>query len=126
MNPIGRILLIAGGLVSVGLGIAGAFLPLLPTTPFLLLAAYLFARSSPSLHGWLLNHSMLGPIIVNWERYGVIPLRAKVLALLLLAWSLAFSVWMDFHVAVLAVQGVVCGGVAVFLLTRPSNSDCQP
>ena len=53
----------ATGLLAVGLGTAGIFVPLLPTTPFLLLAGYLFARSSPRLHDWLLNHRHLGPYI---------------------------------------------------------------
>lgn len=126
MKSIGKTILAAGGLISLGLGIAGAFLPLLPTTPFLLLAAYLFARSSSSLHGWLMEHSVLGPVITNWERHGAISVPAKITALLLLAWSVAFGLWMNFHPAMLAVQGLVCGGVAIFLLTRPSRPGCQP
>ncbi|MEK6798075.1 MAG: YbaN family protein [Planctomycetota bacterium] len=58
-----RTILTALGIFNVALGTAGIFLPLLPTTPFLLLAAYLFARSDPRLHGWLLSHPRLGPYI---------------------------------------------------------------
>ena len=56
------------GMAFVALGFAGVFLPLLPTTPFLLLAAACFARSSPAFHDWLLSHRLLGPYIRDWER----------------------------------------------------------
>ena len=62
-NGLRRTILTALGIFNVALGTAGIFLPLLPTTPFLLLAAYLFARSDPRLHGWLLSHPRLGPYI---------------------------------------------------------------
>lgn len=55
------------GLISVALGTAGILLPLLPTTPFLLLSAYLFAKSSPRWHDWLINHKHLGPYIHAWR-----------------------------------------------------------
>ena len=61
---------------------AGVVLPLLPATPFVLLSAYCFARSSPRLHGWLLAHKLFGPLIRNWEQHRAISPRAKLLATL--------------------------------------------
>jgi uncharacterized membrane protein YbaN (DUF454 family) len=66
--------------VSLGLGILGLFLPVLPTVPFVLLSAWAAARSSPRLNRWLLSHPVLGPHIQRWRRGGVVPRRAKWLA----------------------------------------------
>lgn len=55
------------GLLFVGIGAVGAVLPLLPTTPFILLAAWCFARSSPRLHGWLMTSELFGPLLRDWE-----------------------------------------------------------
>lgn len=87
-----RLLFATGGLVCVGLGLAGIFLPVLPTTPFLLLAAALFARSSSRVYNWLLNHSVLGPIILEWREHRAMPRRAKRVALLLIAVSFTVSI----------------------------------
>jgi uncharacterized membrane protein YbaN (DUF454 family) len=65
------------GCVSVGLGFLGLFLPLLPTTPFLLLAAFCFSRSSTVMHHWLLSHRTFGPIIQDWNNHRVIRPRVK-------------------------------------------------
>jgi uncharacterized membrane protein YbaN (DUF454 family) len=69
------------GFVFVVLGFVGAFLPVLPTTPFLILATSCFARSSPRLENWLLSHPRFGPPLRVWRERGAIPLRAKLLAL---------------------------------------------
>lgn len=75
-----KLLLAALGLLSLGLGILGIFLPVLPTTPLLLLAAALFFRSSPRLYDWLLEHPKLGPYIKNFREHKAIPLKIKVLS----------------------------------------------
>lgn len=75
-----KIILAALGLLSLGLGILGIFLPVLPTTPLLLLAAALFFRSSPRLYDWLLEHPKLGPYIRNFREHKAIPLKIKVLS----------------------------------------------
>lgn len=75
-----KILLTILGLISLGLGILGAFLPVLPTTPLLLLAAFLFLRSNRRLYDWLMNHPKMGPYITNFIKHKAIPLRVKIIA----------------------------------------------
>lgn len=89
-----KILLIAAGLLSVLLGLIGVVLPGLPTTPFLLLAAACFAKSSPRLHRRLLENKLLGPLIKNWEETRSIPKRAKTIAFVMIAMVAVHSVWM--------------------------------
>lgn len=71
------------GTVSLLLGVIGIFLPLLPTTPFLLLSAALYFRSSPRLYAWLLEHRLLGPYIKNFRENRAIPLRVKIVSVAL-------------------------------------------
>ncbi|MDR0927265.1 MAG: YbaN family protein [Ignavibacteria bacterium] len=79
------------GLISLGLGIIGIFLPLLPTTPFLLLSAYLFSKSSKKWHQWLLQHKTLGPYIRQFQEDRAIDLRVKVIAISTLWVVISFS-----------------------------------
>lgn len=83
------------GLLSLGLAIAGIFLPLLPTTPLLLLSAWCFFRSSPQLYEWLLNHPRLGEYIRNFRENRAIPLRVKVVSVSM--------VWLTLGYCILAV-----------------------
>lgn len=89
MTKLRQILLIAAGTLSVSLGVLGIFLPLLPTTPFLLLAAYCYARSSPRLLDWLLTNRWFGAYIRNYREGRGIPMREKVLTLSLLWLTIA-------------------------------------
>ncbi|GFM54193.1 YbaN family protein [Pseudomonas capsici] len=89
-----RYLLVAVGWTSVGLGVIGIFLPVLPTTPFLLLAAACFARSSPRFYNWLVNHKRLGPWIRDYLAGNGIPLKGKVYAIGLMWASISLSCYL--------------------------------
>ncbi|MCB1391179.1 MAG: YbaN family protein [Rhodobacteraceae bacterium] len=109
---------IAGGLALV-LGVVGIVLPLLPTTPLLLLAAFCFARSSPRLEMWLIEHPRLGPPIRDWRAEGAISPRAKALAMAAIAATFGLSLALRLPTRVLLIQGVALGAVTLFILTRP-------
>lgn len=110
---------LAIGWGCVGLGIAGAILPLLPTTPFLLVALWAFSRSSPAAAAWLRSHPRLGPYIVDWQDHGVIPLRAKVFAVAMMSASFAWLVLAtDVSVYGKAGVGIILAVVAGFVTTR--------
>ncbi|WP_395377720.1 YbaN family protein [Marinicella sp. W31] len=108
------------GVLSVLLAAIGVPLPLLPTTPFLLLAAFAFARSSERMHRWLLKHKTFGPLIENWHKYGSIDARSKRIALLVivltpvLSWLFGAPVWTVW------VQVGILSCSAIFILTRPN------
>lgn len=85
-----RYCLLAFGLLNVGLGILGAFLPVMPTTVFLLIALWAFSKSSLRFHLWLFNHPILGTTLRNWHRHRVIPLNAKILAWSMMTASLIY------------------------------------
>lgn len=109
------------GWICVGLGLLGAALPLLPTVPFLLLAAVCFARSSPAVHDWLVEHPRLGPPIRDWRRDGAISRPAKRLAMLSILASFAIPLALGAPGWVLAIQLVALACVSVFILTRPDG-----
>lgn len=113
------------GALALGLGALGIFLPLLPTTPFILLAAYSFARSSKPVHDWLLRHRVFGPLIENWRRYGAISRRAKILGILSLIAVILLSVFMGVPRYVVLIQLVVLSATGVFILTRPLPPDTR-
>lgn len=106
--------------ISIGLAAIGVVLPLLPTTPFVLLAAFFASKGSPAFASWLEGHPSFGPAIRDWRRNRVIPLKAKVLAcsMMMLSWGLLFM--MGAAGTVLAISGVFLASVASYLLTRPS------
>lgn len=115
-------LLTGFGWLCVGLGCLGAVLPVLPTTPFLLLALWAFSRSSTRFHRWLVDHRWLGRYVRDWESQRVIPLRAKVVAIATMALSLAWAV--RFSSApwyALAAMAAVMGYGAWYILSKPSR-----
>jgi len=110
------------GFVALALGIAGIVLPVLPTTPFVLLAAACFARGSQRFHDWLLGHALFGAMITEWQQYGSIPWRTKIVAIVLMSSTLGVSIvffvepqWLRI---VLALLGLV---LAVWLYRVPSR-----
>lgn len=109
------------GWLAVGLGMIGAVLPLLPTVPFLLLAAICFARGSERFHDWLLNHPRLGPPIRDWQKSGAIRPRAKRAALVTIVASLLLPILLGSPLWVLAIQVPVLACVSFFILTRPDG-----
>ncbi len=117
-----RLIWFSIGLLSVLLGVIGAVLPLLPTVPFLLLAAFCFARSSERLHDWLVNHPRLGPPIRDWRRHGAIRRRAKWIATASIAAAFGLSLAMGVAAWVLAVQAATLTCVAAFIWTRPDGA----
>ena len=120
MKSIKRILWLSAGIICVALGIVGAVLPILPTTPFMLLATFCFAKSSKRLHGWLVNHPRFGPAIKNWHEHGAISKTAKIGALLTMAVVLILGLVLSLKPILLIVQASVMVGAATFILTRPS------
>lgn len=103
------------------LAVLGVFVPLLPTTPFLLLAAWCFARSSERLHRWLLAQPTFGPLIRDWEQHHAIRLRVKLTATLLIVVLLSYPLlFLDFAPALKAAAAGSVAAVLLFLWTRPS------
>lgn len=115
-----RWLYLALAYVSIGLGLVGVILPGLPTTPFLLLAAWAASRGSGRMHRWLYTHPRLGPPLRSWQEQGAVPLRAKCIAVLLLIVSWTVLAWRAEGMLLPAVMAVFFLGVATFLLTRPN------
>lgn len=119
MTPM-RAVWFAVGLGAVVLAVLGVALPILPTTPFVLLAAFAFARSSDRWHAWLRTHRVFGPIIENWRAHGAISRRAKIVGVTSMVGVFGLSLALNVAPMVLAVQAVALAGAAAFVLSRPS------
>lgn len=105
--------------ISFGLGVIGLFLPLMPTTCFMLLAVWLASRGSPRFAMWIRQHPRFGPSLTAWERERAIPRHAKLLAVIMLGLTITLIAW---SVGSLALRGGLIGGLvllALWIATRP-------
>lgn len=117
-NPALRIFLLVLGGVSLLLGIVGAFLPIVPTTPFVILAAWCFVRSSEKAHAWLYRQPVFGPALRNWDRNRAIARPAKIWAISMILISLSMAWWRVENSTVVVVITIVLVSVSIFIATR--------
>lgn len=115
-----RLLWLTLGLISVLLGAIGVLLPVLPTTPFMILGAFAFSRSSPALERRLTGSRTFGPMIADWRANGAIAPRAKALAVGMMVLAPVITLALGLDGWIIAIQAVCLGGAALFVLTRPS------
>lgn len=119
LTPIKRILFLIAGVLSLVLGVIGAFLPLLPTVPLILLAAFCFGRSSERLHQWLVHHRYFGPILENFQAGRGIPRRVKYRTIVIMWLSMGFSCWMVAKLWLCVMLIAIGVGVSAYLWQLP-------
>ncbi|MDQ5916853.1 MAG: uncharacterized protein QG584_2747 [Pseudomonadota bacterium] len=123
-SPLVRWLLWTAGTIALLLGILGVFLPVLPATPFILLAAACYARASEKFHQRLLSHPNFGPVIRDWEEYGAVSMRTKKVAISLMSLSIAVSIWVvREHLWLQIMLATIAVTVGTWLWRRPSHDE---
>lgn len=115
-----RLIWAAAGTAFLAIGLVGVLLPLLPTTPFVILSAFCYARGSDRLHSWLMTHPRFGPSLVDWNRHRAISRKAKRMAMLAMVLALVLAVLAGVPNYAIAMQLAALVPVAVFILTRKS------
>ena len=120
-----RIILLIIGWLAMGLATLGVILPLLPTTPFLLLAAWCFARSSPRFHHWLLHRSFFGPYLRHWQHYRALPPKAKGRMIAFTLITFAVSLWLVNILWVRLMLLCLLSVLIVFMLRLPVVKEGQ-
>ncbi len=113
-----RGLLWLAGSVSLLLGLIGVALPGLPTTPFVLLAAACYAKASPRLHAWLLNHRLTGPLLRDWEAHRSLTRRTKTIAVVSMLVMVSFSIWSFRHRWIAQAVLVLLGAIGAWVVLR--------
>lgn len=116
-----RGLWLAAGVLGLATGVVGVFLPLLPTTPFVLLAAWCFSRGSARWEHWILHHPRWGPMVRDWRANRAVPLRAKQLATVMMGASSVWAWWV-IHSGWRWVPGLCCATVAAWLWSLPTRA----
>lgn len=110
------------GWLFFALGATGVVIPGLPTVPFMLVALWAFSRSSARFHDWLYSHPLFGPPLQRWRDHRVIPVRAKVLAVVTMTISLAYMIFVaDVSTWVVVVTVLVMISAATYILSQPSQ-----
>jgi len=118
-----RALFLFLGWLSIAVGIAGIFLPIIPTTPLAILAAWFFSRSSVRWHTWLLQHRIFGPTIATWEAHGVISQKAKILATTMMVILFSYTlIFVHVSIYIKSVISLIGLCVLIFIWTRPSRA----
>lgn len=112
-----RYLILLLGWLSIALGVVGIFLPLLPTTPFILLAAWCFSRSSPLFHDWLISHPKLGPIVTTWHQGGL-PVKVRNRILVVMWCSLTLSMLLIGKLWLIALLLVTGTAVTIYIMRK--------
>jgi uncharacterized membrane protein YbaN (DUF454 family) len=113
-----RWLLWLAGTVSLALGLVGVVLPGLPTTPFVLLAAACYAKASPRLHGWLLNHRFLGPMVRDWEQHRSLTRRTKTVAIGSMVVMVGLSAWGFRHQPLVLTALLAVAAIGLIVVAR--------
>ena len=114
-------ILITIGWLCVGLAFVGTFVPGIPTTIFLIVALWAFAKSSKKFHSWLLNHKRFGPILQNWESHKVVPRKAKILMVILQISAVIIFHYSLQNIYLTAILIITLVFVARYVLLLPSE-----
>ncbi len=117
-----RHIMLVLGVVCTIVGIAGLLLPLLPGTVFLLIAIWAFSHSSERFHDWLYHHPRFGRTLRDWRRYRVIPIKAKLLAITMMAGSFVYVAVTNDGWLVPSLVGAILASVAIWIVSRPSRA----
>ena len=116
-----RTILISLGLLCVGLGFVGVFVPGIPTTIFLIIALWAFTKSSEKLRHWLLNHKRFGPILNNWQEHKVVPRRAKILMVVLMSLAVILFYYSSQSLILTIGLIIILVSVAIYVIFLPSK-----
>jgi uncharacterized membrane protein YbaN (DUF454 family) len=122
-TPIERFLYLSLGWTCVGLGFIGIFVPLLPTTPFLIVSAFCFSKTSPSAKKWLESNKFLGKFVTEYEKYKIIPRRGKILSssMMFFGWFRLLSKANFMLTPLVCIGGVILLATAVYVWRHPSS-----